>query len=82
MESHFQYTPIHEVVRGLDPVVCKILPVFHTFTGCDTVSAFRGRGKKTAWNAFLMSLKHLLMEDSNSELSLLEQFVVLLQSSK
>ena len=29
--------------------------MFHAFTGCDTVSSFGGRGKKTAWkvsNAF------------------------------
>ena len=25
---HFRYIPIHEVVRGLDPVMCKTLPVF------------------------------------------------------
>ena len=25
------------------------LPVFHSFTGSDTTSAFRGIGKKTAW---------------------------------
>ena len=24
--------------------------IFHALTGCDTVSAFCGRGKKTAWN--------------------------------
>ena len=27
------------------------LPLFHAFTGCDTVSAFCGRGK-TAWNTW------------------------------
>ena len=25
------------------------LPVFHCFTGCDTTSAFFGRGKKAFW---------------------------------
>ena len=24
--------------------------MFHAFTGCDTVSSFDGRGKKTAWD--------------------------------
>ena len=28
------------------------LPVFHSFTGTDTTSAFRGRGKKTAWSTW------------------------------
>ncbi len=27
-------------------------PVFHAFTGCDTVSAFATRGKKTAWDTW------------------------------
>ena len=28
------------------------LPVFHSFTGCDTTFAFYGRGKKSAWEAW------------------------------
>ena len=30
------------------------LPVFHAFTGCDTVSAFRNKGKKTARETWKM----------------------------
>ena len=26
--------------------------MFHAVTGCDIVSAFRGRGKKTAWDVW------------------------------
>ena len=37
------YIPIHEVVANMDTRVCAILPMFHTFTGCDTLSAFCGR---------------------------------------
>lgn len=29
----------------------EILPLFHAFTGCDTVSSFNGRGKITAFDA-------------------------------
>ena len=81
------HIPIHEIVRGLDAVVCKTLPVFHAFTGCDTGSAFGGRGKKTAWSVWKVfpdvtkAFEDLVnMEDSISELSLslLERFVVLL----
>lgn len=25
------------------------MPFFHAFIGCDVVSAFRGKGKKTVW---------------------------------
>ena len=81
------YMPIHEVVRKLDPSMCKLnLASFHAFTGCDTVSAFGGKGKKTAWNAYSIfpdvtkAFENLmLIEDSinNLLLSLLEYFVVL-----
>ena len=31
---------------------CIALPVFHAFTGCDTVSCFGGRSKRTAWDTW------------------------------
>jgi hypothetical protein len=37
--------PVHELAVAL---VCLALPVFHAITGCDTVSCFHGKGKKTA----------------------------------
>ena len=29
---------------------CVALPMFHAFTGCDTVSCLGSRGKRTAWD--------------------------------
>ena len=46
-KAHFCYIPIHEGVNVMDLAVCKTLPVFHAFTGCDKISAFGGREKKT-----------------------------------
>ncbi len=40
--SNFRYIPIHEVVGDMDPMTCAALPVFHAFTGCDTVYTFGG----------------------------------------
>ncbi len=86
-KANFCYLPIHEVISGMDPKICKTLPVFHAFTGCDTVSAFGGRGKKTAWKVWLVFPDAtevfedlLLMEDDigESTLSVLERYVVLL----
>ena len=87
-KAHFRYIPIHDVVNEINPVVCKSLLFFHAFTCCDTVSAFGGRGKKTAWNTWKVFPDVnkafedlLLMRDNNisqSSMSLLEQFVVLL----
>lgn len=28
------------------------MPFFHAFTGCDVVSAFRGKGKQSAWHTW------------------------------
>ena len=44
--KHFRYIPIHEIVACLGPERSEALPLFHAYTGCDTVSAFAGRGKK------------------------------------
>ncbi|KAK2170045.1 hypothetical protein NP493_1165g00025 [Ridgeia piscesae] len=35
---------------ALGPDRCVALPMFHAFTGCDTVSCFGGRDKRTAWD--------------------------------
>jgi len=46
----------HAIYVSMDAEKCLALPMFHEFTGCDTVSSFSGRGKKTAawetWNVF------------------------------
>ena len=59
LEAKYHQLPIHEVVSGMSPRNCAVLPVIHAFTGCDTISSFSGRGKKSACKFFLMSLKHL-----------------------
>ena len=84
--SHFRYIPVHELVHRMDPRNCAVLPVFHAFTGCDNVSSFGGRGKKTAWKVWEVfpevaeAFEHLLLmeEIGDSVLSVLERFVVLL----
>ena len=30
----------------------QVLPVCYAYYGCDTTSAFNGKGKKSAWNAW------------------------------
>jgi len=37
---------VHDFSNSLGPDKCKALPVFHCFTGCDTVSSFANKGKK------------------------------------
>ena len=70
----------------MDPRICATLPVFHALTGCDAVSSFGGRGKKTAWSTWKVYLEAtgtfeelLIMQDeiSNHAISVLERFAVL-----
>ena len=53
--KHLRYIPAHEIATSLGAVKAQALPMFHAFTGCDTVSSFAGKGKKTAfdtWRSF------------------------------
>ncbi len=48
--KNFRYIPAHEIAASLGPDKSLALPIFHAYTGCDTVSAFSTKGKKTAWD--------------------------------
>ena len=48
MGRNFRYIPVHEIVAPIDPRKSQALPMFHAYTGCDTVSSFSTKGKKTA----------------------------------
>ena len=53
--NHLRYIPTHDITNSLGQQKSQALPLFHAFTGCDTVSFFAGRGKKTAfdtWKSF------------------------------
>ena len=60
---------------------------FHAFTGCDVVSAFNGKGKKTAWQTWnvcdeasviFTKLSQCPSKIEESDLEILEKFVVLM----
>lgn len=66
--KHFRYIPIHEIACILGPAKSDALRVFHALTGCDVVSFFHGRGKRTAWDTwkvFSDSDRCLLLFSSN-----------------
>ena len=48
----FRFLVAHEMAQALGPDKCRGLPAFQAFTGCDTVSSFGGRSKKTAWKTW------------------------------
>ena len=50
-----RWIPIHNLTKCLGTEKSKSLLFFHAFSGCDTVSGFRGKGKKSflnTWNVF------------------------------
>lgn len=81
-----RWIPIHEIASAMGPKALA-LPFFHAFSGCDTVSSFDGKGKKSAWQTWsifdkvdatfvkLSSQPECLSEE---DLQILEEFVVLL----
>ena len=85
--KHFRYFPIHDIARSLGPERSFALPAFHALTGCDTVSFFGGKSKKSVWdtwNAFPEVTRSFLEiatgpdKLSNECTQTLERFVVLL----
>ena len=50
--KHLKWIPIHDIVSAIGPEKSSGILFFHAFTGCDVVSAFRGKGKKSAWQTW------------------------------
>ena len=44
-QTRVKFLDVSRMVERIGASTCKALPGFHAFTGCDTVSAFQGRGK-------------------------------------
>ena len=86
-EKNVQNIPTHAVATSLGRDKASTLPMFHALTGCDTVSFFNGRGKRTAWDVWgvfpkptpvLRVLKASSKEITDDCMAVLERFVVLL----
>ena len=79
--------PAHSIATSLGQKTARVLPLFHALTGCDTVSFFGGRGKKTAWEVWKVfpelttTLEKLMMLPDNVDdacLDVIERFTILL----
>ena len=82
--EHRRWIPIHELVG---PEKTSGLLFFHAFTGCDVVSSFNDKGKKTAWKtwnvcneAFVIftKLSQCPSKIEESDLQIIEKFVFLI----
>ena len=88
MGKNYRLIPAHRIYAAIGNMKSQALPMFHAFTGCDTVSSFSGRGKKTAWeiwnvfsdvtDTFAALMEEPEQSDVNAALTTLERFVVLL----
>ena len=85
--KHYRYVPAHSIASAMGSVKSSGLPFFHSLTGCDTTSAFAGRGKKTAWDIWAVfpeisslftRLSTYPADISGDTVGQLERFVVLL----
>ncbi|CAB3981604.1 Hypothetical predicted protein, partial [Paramuricea clavata] len=50
--KNYRFYSINAICASLGEPRSRALPVFHAFSGCDTTSAFNGKGKKSAWQAW------------------------------
>lgn len=50
--AKMRWIPVYEVVSAIGLEKAGGIPYFHAFTGCDVVSAFRGKAKKSAWQTW------------------------------
>lgn len=48
----FRFISVNSISDDLGEVRLKSLPVFHALSGCDTTSAFFGKSKVSAWQAW------------------------------
>ena len=69
--KNYRYIAAHEIASSLGPEKTCALPMFHAITGCDTVSAFVGQGRKSAWTTWnsLPELTDALLSRANAPTS-------------
>ena len=48
-DRHYRFYSINVICCTIREPRPPAIPVFHAFSGCDTTSAFNGKGKKSVW---------------------------------
>ena len=54
--KNIRFIAIHTLASKMGSSMCKILPVVHAISGCDSVSSFSGIGKKKVIQVLLITL--------------------------
>ena len=52
MGKHYRFYHNIAICSRLGEPQSRALPVFHAYSGCDTTSTFKGKSKKSAWQAW------------------------------
>ena len=52
-----RYIPVHRITEKFGNNLCSLLLPFHTLLGCDSTSAFRGRGRQKGFQLLRSSTK-------------------------
>ena len=85
--QHLRWIPVHDLCLSLEPEKSRGILFFHAFTGCDVVSSFRGKGKKSAWQTWnvcdeasdvFSKLSQYPPAVDDEDLETLENFVVMM----
>ena len=85
--THLKWIPIHDSFCDRSGEDYSGTLFFHAFTGCDVVSAFRGKGKKSAWQTWnvcnvassvFKKLSKYPPTVGDEDLEILEKFVVIM----
>jgi len=83
--QHLKWIAVHDLQNSIGPEKSKGILFFHAFTGCDVVSGFRGKGKKSAWQTWdvcpeasdvFIKLSQYPPTVDDDDLKTLEKFVV------
>ena len=87
-----RFIPVHEICHNIAQEIQTVLPAIHALTGCDSTSAFFGKGKSTVLKVALenldviQSLKKMASASTSADfeeaISAAQQFVVLLYDQK
>ena len=84
---NMRWIPPHELYSSIGPEKGRGITLFHAFTSCDVVSAFRGKGNKSAWQTWDMCaeasdvfarLSQYPPTVNDNEIDILETFVVIM----
>ena len=84
--THFRQIAIHGIVKNVNE---KALMFFHAISGCDNLSSFLHRGKKSSWLAWFscpsvtdafLDLSMQPVDVSSETLEKIERFVVVMYS--